>query len=87
MKTIAFNGRPSNTLTFALVLGGLLGYYFYRRQGGSVNSLVSAGRGYVDRARDLVSNAAPSIRGNANQSRGVQEISTSPEALDGLPTA
>ena len=69
MKTIAFGKQPAlqqtsgNSILFRslFVLAALGGLYYFRRRGGSVGDLWSAGRQGIDQARDFINRTAPSV--------------------------
>ena len=92
MKTIAFNRSRGTWLTTVLVLGGLTGLYFYRRQGGKISTLFTGAFGSVKAITDRFTSAegdAEELVGGLVHGKSVggkaREIATSPEDMDRLP--
>lgn len=60
MKTIAMN--RTNTTRALFVLAALGAFYFYRRQGGSVNALWSRGADAIRTGREMLSERITDLR-------------------------
>jgi hypothetical protein len=68
MKTVALNNRTAVRGFF--VLAALAGLYYFRRQGGTVSSLVTRGTDVLGSARGMINRVAPSVMGQGQQSYG-----------------
>ena len=84
MKTLAFNRSRGMFLTTVLVLGGLVGLYYYRT-GRKISSLFSEDIGSKSAGGKKAGSMAKESSASGSMTRKAREIVTSPEEMDRMP--
>lgn len=86
MKTIPRN--TSSMITSLFVLGGLVAFYYYRKNGGEMKPLLARGADFISTAREKINAVAPEVSkaaGGVTSRSRAHEIPTAPEDMDRFP--
>ena len=90
MKTIPRN--TSSMITSLFVLGGLVAFYYYRKNGGEFKPLLARGADFISTAREKINNVAPEVTKAASDVAGgvtsrsrAHEVPMAPEDMDRVP--